>query len=269
MDRAIAHIDTIHRQFVPALHRAIRIDADPTARLDIISMLLGPIYGRHMPGLVRFMCQPHAAVMVGWSTCDVEPMRLLYGRLVDLGVTACMTVGAGYGFRVAILNMIADEQWKKRKIGQIEFSASDPCLSDGTIEENDPFHRPILRWDALTSVRHINATIGQGKRPALMFDWPTLGCTWAGEALARWKGNHVVYIGPRKEGCCANDAFFNLLYRDYHVVEHDELTCHMGVHDMVMIGVRRQPGDGPAQEAPLVDVDELASHTPAGLLCPG
>ena len=59
------------------------------------------------------------------------------------------------------------------------------------------------------------------------------------EALARYEGAKVVYIGEPRDGATADARFFDLLDRDWFELETIEIQQFWGLYDSASVYVRR------------------------------
>jgi hypothetical protein len=75
---------------------------------------------------------------------------------------------------------------------------------------------------------------------ALFLCWPGYRDTFADEALARFIGTVLIYVGEGAGGRTANDAFFVRLQRDWARVEQIAIPRWSGAHDSLSIYHRRQ-----------------------------
>ena len=74
---------------------------------------------------------------------------------------------------------------------------------------------------------------------ALMLCWPPYRKQMANNALRSYQGSQLIYIGEDDYGCCANDAFFNRLEREWNCVDTVSIPQWDSVHDYVWLYERR------------------------------
>jgi hypothetical protein len=93
----------------------------------------------------------------------------------------------------------------------------------------DPW-RNAEQW---TDVACADAIVALERQPAdvLMFIWPSLGRPWAADALRRFEGRQVMYIGEGRGGCTADDAFHDFLAVEFTEVATFDIPQWLGVHD--------------------------------------
>ncbi len=72
----------------------------------------------------------------------------------------------------------------------------------------------------------------------LLLCWPPYGQPMAEVALARYRGDCVIYIGE-KGGCTATDAFHEALTAEWNLVEEHDIPQWSGIHDAVYVYERR------------------------------
>lgn len=109
------------------------------------------------------------------------------------------------------------------------------------------YHRvPGGRWKPWTDIEPVDAAEAIRRHPdrALLVVWPDFDA-WAGEALARYTGSTLLYVGEWR-GCTADDRFHELLERDFEEEAVVALPVFAGIHDRLMILRRRD--DRPCQE---------------------
>lgn len=96
------------------------------------------------------------------------------------------------------------------------------------------------RLDAHQAVQLANTT--DPETTALFLCWPTYDSDWAHEALAEYRGKHVMYVGEWEYGCCATQPFFQLLESQFDELEiGDDLYRWWGIHDSAWLHTRRTP----------------------------
>lgn len=102
-------------------------------------------------------------------------------------------VGAGTGYWA----------WQLSQAG-VDVAAYDP-LEPGENHFFQPVepYVPLLRDDASASAKHPDR--------ALFLSWPSYDDPWAAHALSVYAGDRLIYAGEGGGGCCADDAFFDLL----------------------------------------------------------
>ena len=69
---------------------------------------------------------------------------------------------------------------------------------------------------------------------ALFLCWPPYDITMASDVLSRYKGDTLIYIGESKDGCCADDAFFEAL-NNWDCIEYIDLPQLFGIRDSLTI----------------------------------
>ena len=75
---------------------------------------------------------------------------------------------------------------------------------------------------------------------ALFLCWPGYRDTFADDALGRFAGTVLIYVGEGAGGHTANDAFFDRLCRDWVPAEQIAIPRWSGVDDCMQIYDRRQ-----------------------------
>jgi hypothetical protein len=77
--------------------------------------------------------------------------------------------------------------------------------------------------------------LDQYKERALFLCWPGYTDSFADDALARFKGKVLIYVGEDAGGHTANDAFFERLTRDWVSTEQLAIPQWSGAHDRLSI----------------------------------
>lgn len=65
----------------------------------------------------------------------------------------------------------------------------------------------------------------------LMLCWPEYDKDWAYEYLKKINPKKLIYIGEEYGGCCANDAFFDCLEKNYKEIGFTDIPQWEGIHD--------------------------------------
>lgn len=68
----------------------------------------------------------------------------------------------------------------------------------------------------------------------LFLCWPPYNSPFARNALSKYEGNTLIYIGEGKGGCCADDEFFQELER-WQEVETLDIPQYSGLHDELRV----------------------------------
>lgn len=74
---------------------------------------------------------------------------------------------------------------------------------------------------------------------ALMMIWPPLRSSMAKDALARYRGNCLIYVGEGADGCCAEPGFFDLLRQDWNLVKHVGIPTWPRIYDGLFLYSRK------------------------------
>lgn len=75
---------------------------------------------------------------------------------------------------------------------------------------------------------------------ALFLCWPPHKDPMAVNALKHYEGDTVLYIGEKRDGCTASDAFFRLLEKRFSLERTVELPVWPGMHDRLQVFKRRK-----------------------------
>jgi len=88
-------------------------------------------------------------------------------------------------------------------------------------------------------VRGDAATFDVPSDRALMLCWPPYKGGMGTQALARYHGDHVIYVGEGDGGCTGDDAFHAALDAQWDLIAEYEIPQWDGVHDGVHVYARR------------------------------
>lgn len=77
---------------------------------------------------------------------------------------------------------------------------------------------------------------------ALMLCWPPYASDMAAVALARYRGQNVIYIGEHG-GCTGDDRFHEMLAAQWDEIAYYEIPQWDGLHDNVRVYARKRGGE--------------------------
>ena len=77
------------------------------------------------------------------------------------------------------------------------------------------------------------------KDRSLMLSWPCYASSFAYDALKRFQGDCLIYIGESMGGCTGNDSFFELLEEEWELVEEHDIPQWFGIHDYLSVFKRK------------------------------
>lgn len=136
---------------------------------------------------------------------------------------AVVEIGAGGGYWA----------WQLTQAG-VDVAAYDP--HEPGLDNNFARHR---LYHPVQPGNHERAA-GHPDR-ALMLCWPSYGAPFAKEALHRYRGDTVIYIGEGEGGCCADDRFHRILRRDFeHAGSSPQHVTYWGIHCDLSIWRRKE-----------------------------
>ena len=92
----------------------------------------------------------------------------------------------------------------------------------------------VEKKDSLEAV-----VIYKNKCNVLMTVWPAFGRSYTAEALEKFTGDKLVYIGESRGGCTACDYFFNLLERNWDLIKEIEIPTWFLVNDTCQLYQRK------------------------------
>ena len=168
-----------------------------------------------------------------WSIPSPGDIAWITSRLGGKGI---VEPGAGGGYWA----------WQLTQAGA-DVIAYDPheAGSDGNSFAAREWH-PVLRGDHDAVKAHPDR--------AMLLCWPSYAQPWASWALSSYRGDQIFYAGEGEGGCCADDAFFELLGAEWEEV--GDCPAHVsfgGIHCYLTEYRRRESRCGgspatPAQE---------------------
>lgn len=134
-----------------------------------------------------------------------------------------LEVGAGTGYWA----------YEMRKAG-IDIIATD--LAPG---ENYEFEK---RWPGVEamSAEEALATYDYGKGRTLLTVWPCYNEPWINQALRKFRGDRVVYVGEGMYGCTGDAAFHRRLARDWDLEERIHIPSWWYIGDHVYVYRRKE-----------------------------
>jgi hypothetical protein len=75
--------------------------------------------------------------------------------------------------------------------------------------------------------------------PTLMMVWPSYSDSWAGEALKKFTGQRLIYVGEKDGGCTGNDALHDELAAAWVLSSTVRIPQWVGMHDTMWLYQRR------------------------------
>ena len=151
------------------------------------------------------------------------PIEPVLQRLADL--SPICDLGCGTGYWADLL-----EKAGARKVLAVD---SSPPL-----DAKNHYHRFERGVDIRHYVHVVRGDANTFNVPAshaLMLCWPTYGTAMAANALKRYRGDRVIYIGEGFGGCTADDAFHNALEKCWKLTAHYDIPQWPGIHDSVRV----------------------------------
>lgn len=152
-----------------------------------------------------------------WGIPNVEGWDLIFEAVRG---KSCLEIGAGSGFLAQ--SITANAQPNK-------YVATD-ARQGHTFTES---YFDILKMD------HNKALDAYPSAEVLIINWPTYDAPWAFEALQRFTGNTLIYIGEHSGGCTADDQFFEELEEKWEEEECRPCVQWWGINDFVFIYKRK------------------------------
>ena len=91
---------------------------------------------------------------------------------------------------------------------------------------------PVFKTDAVQAVETYD-------RPGLLLCWPSYSESWAYDALLKFRGKYVVYVGEGYGGCTADDKFHQEL-NNWEEVLDIAIPQWWGLHDRLWVYVKKE-----------------------------
>ena len=104
------------------------------------------------------------------------------------------------------------------------------------LEGHNHCHRSAAFADILRSDA---ATFDVPPGHALMLCWPPYSNDMAAQAITRYRGDRVIYVGEGLGGCTGDDTFHEMLAAHWNQVARYEIPQWDAVHDAVRVYARR------------------------------
>ena len=151
------------------------------------------------------------------------PTELVIRRLAEL--SPICDLGCGTGYWASLLQAAGATV--------LAVDAAPPA------SDKDHWHKPDEHLQHFTDVVPGDAaTFDVPTDHALMLCWPPYANPMAAVALARYRGQRVIYVGEHG-GCTADEAFHDALTTLWHEVARYEIPQWSGIHDYVTVHERR------------------------------
>lgn len=126
-----------------------------------------------------------------------------------------------------------------RKNGQ-RIVASDDLSSLGSTTDNS-FIPEMFVMNGVDAIQRFQTNV-------LFMCWPGFEDPMAANCLRAFTGNKFIYIGEGRDGCTADDEFFDLLEKDWNKVGHVDIPTWVGIHDSLSFYERKETPQPTPQE---------------------
>ena len=73
----------------------------------------------------------------------------------------------------------------------------------------------------------------------LFICWPAYNKSYAADSVKLFNGKYIIYIGEGREGCTANDEFFDILEKDWIREQMLDIKNWWGIHDRMRFYARK------------------------------
>ena len=177
--------------------------------------------GRMYPFYLRDWLVTHFA----WAIPDMQAVQFIADLSQEHPISE---IGAGNGYWAYRIHEIGGNittydsgAWKKYD-----------SLDDGSRpDEETHLGIPIPKQSWFPVIRATAVEVEVPQSNTLFLCWPPIDETMATDCLNRFEGEHLIYIGEPSNGCCANDTFFETLFRNWHLEDEITIPQYNGIHD--------------------------------------
>ena len=111
-----------------------------------------------------------------------------------------------------------------------EFDVEVVCYDDYSGKINNPWIPPV---------RGSYESIEDFLSFTLFLGWPPYNTPLAYNCLQTYKGRFILYVGEGWGGCTGDDAFHELLNKEFNSVQEVSIPQWWGIHDFLMIYERK------------------------------
>ena len=154
-----------------------------------------------------------------WALPSQDVIDSLFALFREKG--KILSVGAGRGLWERLLEEAG-----------LDVTATDAFKSHG-IETDGKTYTHVYRMDHLTAIASFP------EATTLLLCWPTFKDPFAFEALERFRGDYLIYIGEGEGGCTANDSFFDLLDKEWNQTKFIDILSWRNIYDSIQIYERK------------------------------
>lgn len=157
----------------------------------------------------QHMLRGEFSVKISWSVPSLSAVKKIANYI---GTDKCLEIAAGHGLWTLLL-----------KTEGVSMIATDKFEGYGTDKR--------ITFTDVVDLDHRDAIKKYSKYNALFMSWPPFNNPLAYESLKKFKGDKFIYIGEPKGGCTGDDAFFDLLYKSFKLVECIDIPSWPAIFD--------------------------------------
>ena len=129
----------------------------------------------------------------GWSIVDEHSLEIIKNHIIG---KKTLEINCGKGHWAFCLRLL-----------DCDIIATDILIQDSS-------WTTIEKLDAVSAVEKYNRECS-----VLFCSWPDYEKEYAYEAIIKFTGDTIIYIGEKKESCCATNSFFDYLEQYYKKLE--------------------------------------------------
>lgn len=186
--------------------------------------------------------------ITSWAILRNEDVAKIVAVLKEFQISELISMGAGNGYI---------EQLFKETIDITEDYTCNINAFD-SVPKADMEKDPIFMFDVIPKAKTLYKKImkdadyfevQQGTpdilknfsiQTALLLCWPPYNTSMAYDALVKFKGNVLIYIGEGRDGCTGDDKFHDKLIKEWDLYLTIENPTWVDIYDSVFIYKRKQ-----------------------------
>ena len=156
-----------------------------------------------------------------WAIPDRKAIQAIINFYESNKINYILEIGAGFGLWAGMLS-----------IAGVAIKATD---IDPTKNLDEFIKEPYADVETLPAVDSVEK---YNDADCLFICWPEYNKSYAADALSKFSGKYIVYIGENAGGCTANDEFFDILEKDWTCEQTVDIKNWWGIHDRMVFYVR-------------------------------
>lgn len=176
----------------------------------------------------KFVRRDDLCGLYAWSIPDPASLQFVAQALGEKAIE----IGAGTGYWASLLaqmgvDMLAYDLHPPQHTGQNHYHSPRNEEGRSLLGITREVFFDVRAGNHLMAAEHPDRT--------LFLCWPPYEGEMANLALQAYQGSRLVYIGECEGGCTADNAFFELLSEQWHLVESHTPVQWSGIHDVIEV----------------------------------